>query len=412
MKNKIVNDPVYGFITISAGIIAKIIDSPYVQRLHRIRQLGLSYLVYPGATHTRFGHTLGTMHLLQQAMHILEHKEVDISPEEKEATLLAILLHDTGHAPFSHALEKQFFTNHESISLAIMQQLRSEFGELIDFAIAIFTDHYEQKPFLHQLISSQLDVDRLDYLTRDSFFTGVSEGVIGTERIIHMLCLADNDLAVEEKGIYSIEKFIVARRLMYWQVYYHKTVVTAEIMINSIFDRAKEILMSGKTLFASPSLLYFLKQPEPPVLNDVFLSHFINVDDSDVLSAVKVWQYDEDPILSYLAKSLMQRKLFRTVFYQNPIPLDLVEKSKQHIKTYFGVSEKETSYFMSHGMIENNAYNALKDKIWIRMNNGNRYDISEVSEQMSQFIKEYKSVKYYLTLPKEIWEKIDYERMR
>jgi HD superfamily phosphohydrolase len=412
MKNKIVNDPVYGFITIPAGIIAKIIDSPFVQRLNRIRQLGLSYLVYPGATHTRFGHTLGTIHLLQQAMHILEHKKVDISPEEKEATLLAILLHDTGHAPFSHALEKQFFTHHESISLAIMQQLRSEYGELIDFSIAIFTNHYEQKPFLHQLISSQLDVDRLDYLTRDSFFTGVSEGVIGTERIIHMLCLADNDLAVEEKGIYSIEKFIVARRLMYWQVYYHKTVVTAEIMINSIFDRAKEILMSGKTLFASPSLLYFLKQPEPSVLNDVFLSHFINVDDSDVLSAVKVWQYDEDPILSYLAKSLMQRKLFRTVFYQNPIPLDLVEKSKQHIKTYFEVSEKETSYFMSHGMIENNAYNALKDKIWIRMNNGNRYDISEVSEQMSQFIKEYKSVKYYLTLPKEIWEKIDYERMR
>lgn len=411
MKNKIVNDPVYGFITIPAGIIAEIIDSPFLQRLSRIRQLGLSYLVYPGATHTRLSHTIGAMHLLQQAMHILEHKGVQLSEEEKIATTLAILLHDTGHGPFSHALEKQFLTNHENISLAIMKQFETKYPSLMPLTLAIFTNTYQPKPFLHQLISSQLDVDRLDYLTRDSFYTGVSEGVIGTERIIHMLCLSNNELAVEEKGIYSIEKFIVARRLMYWQVYYHKTVVTAEKMINAVVDRAKFLISQGIKLPCSPYLHFFLQQANLSAIDDTFLFHFLQVDDSDVLSALKIWQDNDDKILSFLSKSLVQRKLFRTVFYKQPISSSFLEKCQHLIQSHFNVAPADVGYFMAHGMIENNAYDARRDKIWIRMNDGMRYDISEVSEQMSKFIKEYKSIKYYLTLPKEIWQKIQDENI-
>lgn len=408
MKSKIVNDPVYGFISIPGGVVAEILDSPYVQRLNRIRQLGFSYLVYPGATHTRLGHTIGAMHLLQQAIHMLEHKGVQITPEEKEAALIAILLHDTGHGPFSHALEKQFFTHHELISGAFFEILKNKYPAEVSLAQEIFLNTYS-KPYLHQLISSQLDVDRLDYLTRDSFFTGVSEGVIGTERIIHMLCLAGDDLAIEEKGIYSIEKFIVARRLMYWQVYYHKTVVSAEKMINAVVSRARDLVLSGKNIFASPHLLYFLSQkPQHNNLNDEFLRHFTYLDDSDVLSALKVWQNDHDHILSYLAHSIIDRQLFKTQFFRNEIPDDLIEKSKILIKNYFRISENDTSYFLSYGKIENNAYNALQDRIWILMKNGEKLDISEVSEQMSKFIKEYTSIKYYLTLPKQIWDELNY----
>ncbi|MCX7697384.1 MAG: HD domain-containing protein [Bacteroidales bacterium] len=404
MKSKIVNDPVYGFITIPGGVIAEIIDSPCVQRLNRIHQLGFSYLVYPGATHTRLGHTIGAMHLLQQAIHILEHKGVSITPEEKTAALIAIVLHDTGHGPFSHALERQFFTHHEQISKAFFNQLKIKYPSEVSLALEIFNNTYS-KPFLHQLISSQLDVDRLDYLTRDSFFTGVSEGVIGTDRIIHMLCLAGQDLAIEEKGIYSIEKFIVARRLMYWQVYYHKTVVSAEKMINSVISRARDLLVSNRNVFASPHLLYFLQsRPFQENIDEEFLLHFTYLDDSDILSALKVWQTDDDPVLSYLAKSMIHRQLFKTQFFKENIPFEWLEKIKNLIRTYFKVQENETNYFMSYGKIENNAYNSFQDKIWILMNSGEKADIAEVSEQMNKFIKEYTSVKYYLTLPKEIWK--------
>jgi HD superfamily phosphohydrolase len=315
-KRKIINDPVHGFITIPDELIFDLIEHPFFQRLRRIKQLGLSHLVYPGANHTRFHHALGAMYLMVEAIDVLRSKGVDISAEEKLGATIAILLHDIGHGPFSHTLEHSLLNKiqHEEVSLLFMQRMNEEFNGRLDLAIAIFTDKYE-KPFLHQLVSGQLDMDRLDYLQRDSYFTGVSEGVVGSDRIIAMLNVSNNQLVIEEKGIYSIENFIGARRIMYWQVYMHKTVVSSEFMLTSILKRAKDLYKQGMDLFASPSLKVFLKEDvtfDSFRQDDQMLLNFALIDDSDISTSIKVWQFCEDKILSKLCKDLASRHLFKT----------------------------------------------------------------------------------------------------
>jgi HD superfamily phosphohydrolase len=312
--SKILNDPVYGFITLNKGILLNIVDHPFFQRLSRIKQLGLTYLVYPGAHHTRFHHAIGASHLMSQAIQTLKQNEVAINKEEEEAVILAILLHDIGHGPFSHALENSFIkgVSHEDISIEFMNSLNKEFDGALDLALEIFQDKYS-KGFLHDLVSSQLDMDRLDYLKRDSFFTGVSEGVVSNERIIKMFAVANDELVVREKGIYSIEKFIVARRLMYWQVYLHKTVLSAEFLLAKILERAREIYNEDKKLFMVPKMLYFLeKQITNENYQDFdFLKHFSKLDDFDVFTCIKVWAESKDKVISKLSNMLINRNLLK-----------------------------------------------------------------------------------------------------
>ena len=331
-KRKIINDPVHGFITIPNELIFDLIEHPYFQRLRRIKQLGLSHLVYPGANHTRFHHALGAMHLMNEAIDVLRSKGVEITEDEKLGALVAILLHDIGHGPFSHTLEHSLLNSiqHEAVSLLFMERLNEQFDGRLATGIAIFSNTYK-KTFLHQLVSSQLDMDRLDYLQRDSFFTGVSEGVIGSERIIAMLNVSNNQLVIEEKGIYSIENFIGARRIMYWQVYMHKTVVSSEFMLTSILKRAKFLYQEGINLFASPSLKVFLKDD---VSFDQFkndpsmLEHFALIDDSDISSAIKVWQSCEDKILAKLCKDIASRHLFKTIISKEKFSDEFIAESK------------------------------------------------------------------------------------
>jgi len=403
-KRKILNDPVHGFITIPDELIFGLMNHPCLQRLTRIRQLGLTYLVYPGAIHTRFNHAIGAMHLMDEAIEILRQKGFDISAEEKQAALMAILLHDVGHGPFSHALEHSLIhhVSHEDISLKLMERLNLELHGELDTAIRIFTGSYS-KPYLHQLVSSQLDVDRLDYLTRDSFFTGVSEGVIGTERILKMMTIAGDDLAVEEKGIYSVERFIIARRLMYWQVYYHKTVVAAEQMLISVLKRVHDLTLSGIQVFAPPALSFFLGKDNNQIsLNEETLKHFIDIDDSDILSSLKVWQYHQDPVLSRLSAQLLNRKLFRVVIDTNPLDEQRKDDLLQRIAQQYNISVPEAHYFLGNGEIENNAYEPGVDKIWILYKDGSRKDITEASDQLSQGVISKTVVKYFLCYPKEI----------
>ena len=403
-KRKILNDPVHGFITIPDELIFGLMNHPCFQRLTRIRQLGLTYLVYPGALHTRFNHAIGAMHLMDEATEILKQKGFEITPEEKQAALAAILLHDVGHGPFSHALENSLIHNvsHEDISLRLMEKLDEEMNGQLRMAIRIFKGTYRKK-FLHQLVSSQLDVDRLDYLSRDSFFTGVSEGVIGTERILKMMTIANDDLAVEEKGIYSVERFIIARRLMYWQVYFHKTVVAAEQMLIGVLKRAHELALSGDKIFAPPALAFFLeKNNNRTNLNTSTLENFIDIDDSDILSSLKVWQHHSDPVLSRLSANLLNRRLFRVVIDSKPISKKNEDDLLKKISASYNISKEDAACFLSYGEIENNAYAPGIDKIWIANKDGSRKDVAEASDQLSQGVISKTVVKYFLCYPKEI----------
>ena len=386
-KRKIINDPVHGFITIPHELIYDLIQHPYFQRLRRINQLGMSQLVYPGANHTRFHHALGAMHLMSKALSTLTKKGVEISNEEKLAARIAILLHDIGHGPYSHTLEHSLLRSvmHEQMSLMFMNRLNEEFDDQLELAIKIFTDDYDKK-FLHQLVSSQLDMDRLDYLQRDSFFTGVSEGVVGAERIITMLNVVDGNLVVEEKGIYSIENFISARRIMYWQVYMHKTVVASEYMLIKILTRANYLLENGIDLFASPYLKTFLvnritvddfkKNPE-------LLTQFAMVDDSDLISAIKVWQSADDKILSTLCKLVVSRNLFKTEITPDAPDPDRIKDIKSEIKLSLDLHEDEVSYFFEQEKLINNAYNENFKQIHILSRNGEITDIAQASDNLN-----------------------------
>jgi hypothetical protein len=341
---------------------------------------------------------------MDEAISVLLQKGVAIDEKERQAALVAILLHDIGHGPFSHALEHSLIhgVNHEDLSLRLMKMLEEKYGEIMKMSIEIFQNTYSKK-FLHQLVSGQLDVDRLDYLMRDSFFTGVSEGIIGTERILKMMCVNNGDLAVEEKGIYSIEKFIMARRLMYWQVYLHKTVVSAESMMISTLKRAQELALSGEKLFASPALAYFLENNvEKTDLNDEVMSKFLLLDDSDILTSIKVWQNHDDRILSQLASGLVNRKLFRTRLSSEKSILDEKQNILKNIQAAFQISEKEAEYFIASGSIENNTYNPDLEKIWISMKDHSRKNITEASDQLDHHTLSKVIKKYYISYPKAV----------
>ncbi len=403
-KRKIFNDPVYGFISLPDDFIFDLINQPLFQRLNRVRQLGLIYLVYPGALHTRFHHALGAMHLMHESIKVLQEKDFDITEEEKQGALIAILLHDVGHGPFSHALEHSIIhdVSHEDLSLKFMQMLQLKYGSVMDLAISIFQNTYPKK-FLHQLVSGQLDVDRLDYLMRDSFYTGVSEGIVGTERILKMMCVHDGDLAVENKGIYSVEKFIMARRLMYWQVYFHKTVISAESMLINALRRAHELSINGVELFASPALAYFLKNKvDTSNLNEETLQNFILLDDADILTSLKVWQKHDDKILSRLSSGLINRNLFRTQISKNKELHKNKDELLEKVSREYNISKEEAQYFLVAGTIENDTYNPDLERIWISMKDGSRKNITEASDQLdySMFSKTIK--KYYLSFPKSI----------
>ena len=383
-KRKIINDPVFGFLSIPNELIYDVLQHPYVQRLNRIRQLGLSYLVYPGAMHSRFGHSLGAMHLMHEAIASLRLKDVEITPEEETSAMIAILLHDIGHGPFSHVLEHTIVdgVTHEDISLLMMQRINEDLHGQLDMAIAIFKNEYK-KHFLHQLISSQLDVDRMDYLCRDSFFTGVQEGRVASERLLKMLDVRDDKLVVQIKGIYSVEKFLVARRLMYWQVYLHKTSVAAEQHLIKILSRAKELAHSGKELFCSPALKYFLYQH---VTFDAFGTHsealeqYALLDDNDVLSAIKAWISSDDKVLSLLSESFINRRLFRGELQSEPLTeAQKTALNKQYAQA-LGISEQDAEYMWSEHVSTSNTYSEKDDSIDILYSDGTVRDIADASE--------------------------------
>lgn len=408
-KRKIINDPVYGFITIPSELIFDIIGHPWFQRLRRIQQLGLSGLVYPGGNHTRFQHTMGAMHLMGQAIEVIRSKGISVTDEESEAAVIAILMHDIGHGPFSHTLEKTIVqgVSHEELSLLIMQRLNKEFKGKFSLAIKIFQDKYRKK-FLHQLVSGQLDMDRLDYLNRDSFFSGVAEGVISYDRIIKMLTVHKGELVVEAKGIYSIEKFIVSRRLMYWQVYLHKTVLVAEQMLVRILTRARELSLRGEKLFASPALKFFLNgnfNAKDFHKDENVLAQFTALDDMDVMGAIKVWQSHADKVLSYLSIGLINRKLFQIELQPEPFSAPRIDALKKKIEKKFHLSGNEINYFLLNESTSNNAYDPLGDQIKILMKDGTIKDITAASDQLNISVLSQPVVKYYLCFPKEVKER-------
>ncbi|MCU4174577.1 HD domain-containing protein [Carboxylicivirga sp. N1Y90] len=403
-KRKIINDPVYGFIKIPSDLLYDLIEHEYFQRLRRIKQLGLTHIVYPGAMHTRFQHALGAMHLMSSAVDTLRSKGHDISDEESEAVHAAILLHDIGHGPFSHVLENTLLeVSHEAISLIMMQDLNSQMNGKLDMALSIFNNTY-QKKFLHQLVSSQLDMDRLDYLKRDSFFTGVSEGVIGSDRIIKMLNVMDDDLVIESKGIYSIEKFLVARRLMYWQVYLHKTALVAERMLIHILKRAKQLVAEGLELFAPPHLIYFMKEQltidkfqELPSI----VENFALLDDDDIMSSIKVWTNHEDPILSKLAQNFVHRQLFSIELSPSPFDGKKVNSIKETIKERYKLENTEDiNFFLYSDTISNNAYNPSDERIKILYGNNTLVDITDASDMLNLSVLGKTVRKHYLCYPK------------
>lgn len=407
-KRKIINDPIYGFVTIPNELIYDLINHPYFQRLRRIKQLGLTNLVYPGALHTRFHHAVGAMHLMQEAVLTLRQKEVLITDEEEQAVLIAILLHDIGHGPFSHALEHSIVKgiSHEAISSLFMDKLNAEFNGKLSLAIRIFNDNYPKK-FLHQLVSSQLDMDRLDYLKRDSFFTGVSEGVISSDRIIKMLHVINNELVVENKAIYSIEKFLIARRLMYWQVYLHKTVLSGETLLVNILMRAKELAANGKKLFATPSLNFFLENEfkEKDFKSNVnILDCFAKLDDSDIDASIKVWTEHEDKILSKLCQNLLERKLFKIEMQNHPFEKAYSEDYIKRVCTLYNIEEKDAHYFVIQDVVNNSAYTANQFNINILMNDGKLIDVAEASDQLNIQSLSKTVSKYFLCYPKELRE--------
>ena len=384
---KIINDPVYGFITIDDELILKIIAHPYYQRLRRIHQMAMALLVYPGAVHTRLHHSLGAYHLMRNALHELKNKGVEITQAEEQGAKIAILLHDIGHGPFSHALENVLLEkmHHEAISLMLMKELNKQFDGQLQMALDIFTNEYPKK-FLHQLVSGQLDVDRMDYLTRDSFFSGVSEGVIGYDRILKMLTVHNGELMVEEKGIYSIEKFLVSRRLMYWQVYLHKTVVCAEQMLVRIIKRAKHI----KALTQMP-LNQFINEP----VSSVSLEQFCTLDDYDVMAAIKGWCNHEDKILSFLSKSILNRELLKVKYYAEPIEKKWIEEKTIEAMQKMDISAEEASWLVFTGIASGSTYNFEDERINILFKDGSVKDISEVDDPLISKNLGGKIKKYY-----------------
>ena len=403
-KDKIINDPIYGFVKLDKGIITDLIDHPYFQRLRKISQLGLSYLVYPGAHHTRFHHAIGCMHLMNKAINQIRNKGHEITEAEAEALHIAILLHDIGHGPFSHALEHSIASNipHEHLSLLFMQRLNEQFNGKLSLAIEIFKNQHP-KQFLHQLVSSQLDMDRLDYLKRDSFFTGVTEGNIGTERIINMLDIVDDKLVVEEKGIYSIEKFLIARRLMYWQVYLHKTVVSAENMLIKVLQRAKELINDGKEVYTNPYLGEFLKNNY--TINDFesntkLLDNFAELDDFDIYSSLKYWKNNPDFVLSSLSKMILNRKLLKIKVQNTAFTAPEIETEIDTAKQYYNITKQEAEYFIFSDKVSNSTYNIEKANINILMKNGDVIDITSASGQFNIEALKKTINKYFLCYPK------------
>lgn len=403
-KRKVFNDPVHGFIKIPYDIIFDIIEHPYFQRLRRIKQLGLTDYVYPGANHTRFHHALGAFHLMQKAIFTLRQKEIEISLEEEQAALIAILLHDIGHAPFSHTLEYSILddVSHEFVSLLYMKKFNEEFGGKLDLAIKIFQNQYHRK-FFHQLISGQLDVDRLDYLTRDSFFTGVSEGVINYNRIIDMISVQDDNLVVEAKGIYSIEKFLISRRIMYWQVYLHKTVICADEMLIKLLERAKELIKDGVEVNASEPLTFFLK-------NNISKSEFEHseeairnyalLDDVDVLSAAKSWMNHPDKVLSFLCKSLINRRLFKIKMQNVPLDETFVLEQKNALKKAHDLSDAEVEKLIITNEMTIYLYNPKENKINILYKDGSLKDFAEATDQWNISALGHPVSKHYICFPK------------
>lgn len=403
-KKKIFNDPIYGFVSIPDELHFDIIEHPYFQRLRRIKQVSMTNLVYPGANHTRFAHSLGTMHLMRCAIQLLRGKGYDISEEELEAASLAILLHDSGHGPLSHTLENSIVQgiSHEELSLKVMQKFNKIHEGRLDMTIEMFKGEYE-KGFLTKLISSQLDVDRIDYLKRDSFFTGVAEGSVNAERLLEMMEVVGNELAIEAKGIYSVESFIVARRIMYWQVYMHKAVLSAEYMLRNILKRAK-MLSQERDLFATPALSFFLKNPKPFESDDpdFVLDKFCQLDDYDVMTAVKAWCDDEDRVLSELCKRLTNRHLFKIEMREGEFEPDYIEEIRHKIAQMYGWSLEEADFALLQGVSSNHAYHPKKPAINILYKDGTLKDISEASDQLNISVLSQPVVKHFICYPKEL----------
>jgi uncharacterized protein len=395
---KIINDPVYGFITIDDPLVFQVIAHPWYQRLRRIHQMAFAHLVYPGAVHTRLHHSLGAYHLMCNALTELKSKGVEVTPEEETAAKIAILLHDIGHGPFSHALENILIsdTHHETISILIMRVLNEQMKGQLHKAIDILTNNYT-KPFLHQLISGQLDVDRMDYLTRDSFFTGVSEGVIGYDRILKMLTVHNGDLMVEEKGIYSIEKFLVARRLMYWQVYLHKTVLGAEKTLVKIIQRAKELIKQGQKVQAcSPIFDFFLNSATNPAFIEQQLDKFCQLDDFDVLATIKNWIFHPDIVLSTLCRCLIERRLLKVKLQAEPFDQDWIASLRNNICHQLKLNDADCDYLIFMGEAENTTYNPMEESIHILFKNGTVTDISKVDNALIHQALASTVKKYYI----------------
>ena len=408
-KKKIINDPVFGFIKLESDLIFDIIEHPYFQRLRRIKQLGLTNIVFPGANHTRFEHALGCVYLMRSAISNLRHKGVEITEEESEAVSATILLHDIGHGPFSHTLEKSIVeVSHEDISDFFIAELNRQFNGKLTLANKIFRNKYHKK-FLHQLVSSQLDVDRLDYLRRDSFYTGVIEGSVGSDRIIKMMNVYNDMIVVEGKGIYSVEDFLMSRRLMYWQVYLHKTVLVADQILLNILKRARELTGRGVLVPAPFVLSVFLHNKiesdgflsEEESTGRSYLSIFAELDDNDIITSVKEWQYHDDFILSFLSRCLIRRRLFKVVFKKDPIDENFIAEVKKKIISSFHVGEEDLNYFLMMNFVENATYSMKEDKIYVQFKSGDVKELSDVSDinlaNMSRTER-----KYYVCYPKEL----------
>jgi HD superfamily phosphohydrolase len=405
-KLKILNDPIYGFISIPNPFIYDLIQHPYFQRLRRISQMGLSYLVYPGAHHTRFHHALGCMHIMQKAIEVLRFKGVSISEEEENALLVAILLHDIGHGPFSHAMEHSIVedVNHEAISLLFMKNLNDEFGGKLSLAIQIFKGDYHRK-FMLQLISSQLDMDRMDYLKRDSFYSGVAEGNISSDRLIQMMTVVNDQLVIEEKGIYSVEKFLMARRLMYWQVYFHKTSLVAELILTKVLKRAKELTQKGMVLNCSEPLLYFVNNKiDLASFDSNTLDKFANLDDFDIISALKAWVNNDDFILSNLSKMIINRDLLKIKLKNEKFSKVDLESLQSKFSKDNQISIQDSNYFIFKGKIKNQAYSVQAEPIRILKKDNTIEDVVEASDQLNLKSISKEVTKYYLCYPKQLKE--------
>jgi HD superfamily phosphohydrolase len=405
-KKKIINDPVYGFISMPSDFVFDLVCHPWFQRLRNIRQLGLSHYVYPGAVHSRFQHSLGAMYLTSQAIHTLRAKGIAITPGEEEAVLVAILLHDIGHGPFSHALEHSLVEDmpHEKMSLLIMKEINRQTKGRLDDAIAVFLGDYPRK-FFHDLVTGQMDMDRMDYLRRDSFFTGVIEGSVGSDRIIRMLNVSDDRLVVDEKGIYSVEKFLIARRMMYWQVYNHRTVVSAEKLLTSLLLRARQVSTAGLSLFATPALKYFLQShnlSEEGEETALLVRYFTSLDESDILSATKVWMESEDRVLADLCRRFVYRDLLGIELQREPFEKKRVEETTSRAKEMLHLSDDEVGFYVNTGDVYNQAYAPGTPEVRILLKNGETRDITAVSDLFNKDALSEKVTKYYLCYPKEI----------